>query len=223
MIWTPDNFKKWFFIESLPSVIQLNSRTYRLISKRNLPILWLVAENQKDIDANHFKELADKYKGKITFVSVDKKQFYVHFTDYVRLSTTNLPIYICSTPDKRRYLFPGDEVGEKQERLEQWLSNILSDHQGGKMASRAGYKSESIPFMENEHYSVMKLVGLTFSMEAHDPTMFVLVKFDTPGCVKCQKLNNLWIELGNHFGGNDDIVIAKIDTKLNDFPDKTDI
>ena len=97
------------------------------------------------------------------------------------------------------------------------LAKGLFDQISAKECAKAGIpyvKSEPEP--KNNNGPVTTLVGTSFNDIVKDNNKDVLVQFHAPWCGHCVRLMPVWDELGEAFSDNENIIIARFDTTLNE-------
>ena len=63
---------------------------------------------------------------------------------------------------------------------------------------------------------VKTVVGTQWNEIVGDSTKDVFVKYYAPWCGHCKSLAPIWTELGEYVAGLDDVVIAEMDSTLNE-------
>lgn len=168
-----------------------------------------------DRDADHHKptvdtitETANSFKGKVLFVNIPHSEQGI--MDYFSLTEADLPIFILadmgSKGGMKKFPFTGalESAG---------ISSFISDFQSGNL--KPTLKSEE-PDASDTAEDVVVLKGKSFHSHVVDNSKDVMVEFYAPWCGHCKKLAPIFDELGANFKGNDNIVIAKMDSTANE-------
>jgi protein disulfide-isomerase A1 len=93
------------------------------------------------------------------------------------------------------------------------MEKIVKDYMDGKI--KPPIKSEEIP--EKQEKAVYKLVNKSFQKEVLDSNINVFVKFYSPNCPHCIKLEPTFIELAEKLKYNKNLIVAEYNLLANDF------
>lgn len=107
-----------------------------------------------------------------------------------------------------KYTFPSAVAEINTESIQAFID----DFNAGKLT--AFQKSEPVP--ETNDGPVKKIVGTQWNEIVGDSTKDVFVKYYAPWCGHCKSLAPIWTELGEYVAGLDDVVIAEMDSTLNE-------
>lgn len=209
-----------------------------LLSSHIIPLIWdnvhellsylfqrrrpavLFFRNQKDkktveFDKN-FKNLAEKFRGKLLFSTVD-----LSAPEGTRiLNISNATKYNAETNEPTALIFDFNKkfnswLLEKffDKYTNENLAQFIQDWVDGKI--KPPITSEEIP--EKQDGPVYKLVYYTFKKEVLENDLNVLVKFYSPNCPHCKKMAGAYVELAERLKDNKKIRIAEYNMKDNDF------
>jgi len=168
-----------------------------------------------DRDADHHQPTLDTitttasgFKGKVLFVNIPGSEQGI--MDYFSLSAADLPIFILADMGTKggmkKFPFSGAITSDG-------ITNFITDFQNGNL--KPTLKSEE-PSDADTAEDVIVLKGKSFQNIVMDNTKDVMVEFYAPWCGHCKKLSPIYDELAANFKGNDNIVIAKMDSTANE-------
>jgi protein disulfide-isomerase A1 len=202
-------------LNSVPLVSSINENVIETIFGKFKSAIFLVRSFLNHSLDNVFKNIASKYKGKLIFVTSGfTGEWEERVMEYFGIKESNLPhVRICEVTgdeDVKFYVHTG-EINEEN------IDNFIADFLEGKLTPYL--KSEEIPTQQNE--DVFHLVGKQFNEIVLDNPKNVLVEFYAPWCQHCQQLAPIYEKVAEHFKGDLNILIAKIDGTANDVPNVT--
>lgn len=154
-----------------------------------------------------FTGIAEEFKGKALFINVPHTESRV--LDYFGITAESLPALVLA------------EMAEDNMKKFPFVEELTSDNVKSFLNSffagtlKAHLKSEELDAADTTG-DVTILKGKSFNELVMDNTKDVLVKFYAPWCGHCKKLAPVWEELGRRLKGNDDLVIAKMDSTANE-------
>jgi protein disulfide-isomerase A1 len=149
--------------------------------------------------------VAEAEKGNLLFVTVDKSDERI--LEFFGLTAEDLPtvrIVNMGEGAMKKYAFEGEITTEA-------LQKMTTDYKDGKLTVQL--KSDEIPEQTED---VFVLVGKQFNEIVNKPGVNVLVEFYAPWCGHCKKLAPIYDELAAKYKGNDNIIIAKMDSTANE-------
>jgi len=205
-----DNLASWIPTHAHPYLDDA-PKAWGRFAARKLPIVLLFANTD---DASFltlekwFGRLAQNLISKFSFGTVGKE---LHSRmSQLGASGEKIPTIVVINPQTGKN-FPFDENKEfAATEVEAFLNGVAS----GEI--KPHFKSEPIP--ESQEGPVTILVGHNFQSVVLDSDADVLVEFYAPWCGHCKTLAPIYDQLGEHYLGNSNIVIAKIDSTTNDNP-----
>jgi protein disulfide-isomerase A1 len=199
---------------STPLVGEVGPETYSGYMDAGIPLAYIFVDNDADKEklTAAVKPLAEKYKGKINFATIDANAFGAH------AQNLNLeqkwPAFAIQETNKNQK-FPFDQETEITEAA---LAKFVADFDEGKVSP--SIKSEPTP--EKQEGPVHVVVANNFEEIVMDDKKDVLLEFYAPWCGHCKNLAPKYEELGKLYFDNKDfadkVVIAKVDATNNDVP-----
>ncbi|KAG5973514.1 hypothetical protein E4U55_000482 [Claviceps digitariae] len=199
-----------------PLVGEVGPETYSDYMSAGIPLAYIFAEtaDERETLRKEVKSIAQKYKGKINFATIDATDFGQHAAN-LNLKTDKFPAFVIHDVEKNQK-FPFDQ---EKKLTEAAISKFTQDFSSGKL--EPSIKSEPIP--ENQDGPVSIVVAKNYDEIVLDDTKDVLIEFYAPWCGHCKALAPKYDQLGEAYKNSefkDKVVIAKVDATANDVPDE---
>eukprot|EP00600_Ochromonadales_sp_CCMP1393_P006799 CAMPEP_0174968286 /NCGR_PEP_ID=MMETSP0004_2-20121128/8047_1 /TAXON_ID=420556 /ORGANISM="Ochromonas sp., Strain CCMP1393" /LENGTH=478 /DNA_ID=CAMNT_0016217497 /DNA_START=39 /DNA_END=1475 /DNA_ORIENTATION=+ len=155
-----------------------------------------------------YKSVAADFKGKLLFINVPASEQKI--LDYFGITDDQVPTMVLADLGNEGGIkkFPFSGAHESAA-----IKSFVQDFLDGKL--KPHLKSEE-PEDEDTTGDVAILRGSTFADIVLNNEKDVLVEFYAPWCGHCKKLAPTWDKLGEKMKGNDNIVIAKMDSTANE-------
>ena len=201
---------------STPLVGEVGPETYAGYMSAGIPLAYIFAETAEEREelGKAIKPIAEKYKGKVNFATIDAKSFGAHAGN-LNLKTDKFPSFAIQEISKNQK-FPFDQ--EKEITYDN-IAKFVDDFVEGKI--EPSIKSEPIP--ETQEGPVTIVVAKNYQDVVIDNEKDVLVEFYAPWCGHCKALAPKYDDLASQYAASefkDKVVIAKVDATLNDVPDE---
>jgi protein disulfide-isomerase A1 len=202
---------------SIPLVGEVGPETYAGYMAAKIPLAYIFAETPEERAeyAALLRPVAQKHKGKVSFATIDAKQYGAHAGN-LNLKTDVFPAFAVQDTVKNSK-FPYDQekaitLDSVHEFVQQFLDGAIEP----------SIKSEPIP--ETQEGPVQIVVAKNYNQIVLDDEKDVLIEFYAPWCGHCKALAPKYDELASLYTANKDwdkkVTIAKVDATANDVPDE---
>lgn len=223
---TEENIGKFVKGNALPLIVDFNHETAQKVfggEIRSHVLMFLSKE------AGHYdkflptqKTIAKDYKERVLFVSINTDdEDHGRILEFFGMKKEEVPAArLIKLADEMAKYKPTTAVLEGDgSAMRAWVEEFLE----GKLKQHL--LSQDVP-EDWDKTPVKVLVASNFDEVALDSTKDVLVEFYAPWCGHCKQLAPIYDKLGEKFKENENIVIAKMDstvnelehTKINSFP-----
>jgi protein disulfide-isomerase A1 len=176
-----------------------------------LAYIFAETEEERKKLSGDLKPVAEKYKGKINFATIDAKSFGQHASN-LNLEVGKWPAFAIQDTVKNQK-FPFDQT---KDFTVEAIAEFVDNYDSGEV--KPSIKSEPIP--EKQDGPVTIVVAHNYRDIVLDDTKDVLIEFYAPWCGHCKALAPNYDILGQLYESHkDQVVIAKVDATANDVPD----
>jgi protein disulfide-isomerase A1 len=200
-----------------PLIGEVGPETYADYMAAGIPLAYIFAETPEEREtlAKSLKPVAEEYKGKVNFATIDAGAFGQHAGN-LNLEVGTWPAFAIQDTTKNQK-FPYTEAGSAKALSEKKIGKFVKDFVAGKV--EPSIKSEPIP--EKQEGPVTVVVAKNYQEVVIDSKQDVLLEFYAPWCGHCKALAPKYDELAGMYKDHaDKVVISKVDATLNDVPDE---
>lgn len=209
-----ENIQTFIKTNSIPTVGEVGPETYAGYMAAGIPLAYIFAETEKERTtlAELLKPVAQKYKGKVNFGTIDAKAFGAHAGN-LNLKADVFPAFAIQDIAKNQK-FP---FSQDNKITVDSISEFVESFTDGTM--KPSIKSEPIP--ETQEGPVTVIVAHNYEDVVINNEKDVLVEFYAPWCGHCKSLAPKYEELAALYAAKTDkVTIAKVDATANDVPDE---
>ncbi|RPB00620.1 protein disulfide isomerase [Choiromyces venosus 120613-1] len=211
---TAEEITNFATVASTPLMGEVGPETYSGYMAAGLPLAYIFVDGEeiKEKLTAAIRPIAEKYKGKINFATIDAVAYGAHANN-LNLETKWPAFAIQDTTKNLKYPFD-----QEKEITETSISEFVDAFVAGKIDP--SIKSEPIP--ETQEGPVHVVVANNYEELVMDNDKDVLLEFYAPWCGHCKNLAPKYEELAALYFNNpeykDKVIVAKVDATANDVP-----
>lgn len=212
-----DQIEDFIKVNAVPNLATIRTETFMDYVDAGRPLVYIFSDSEEAKNALHEKlaPVAEKYKGKFSFVHIDANE-YPSQADFLNLKRDQWPaLSIHNFKTGARY--PLDQATDLKDvtKVEEFLDNVHQDN------VKPAIKSQS--FVDRkEGDAIQVVVGKDFEDIVLDKSKDVFIEIYAPWCPHCRAMEPTWKQLGEvmqeHNAEESNIVVAKMDGSINDVP-----
>ena len=212
---TLESIKEFIVQNRLPLVIEFTQEVAPKvfggeIKSHNLLFISKTSDKLEGI-LEEYRKVAKEFKGKVLFIyiNIDDEENQ-RILEYFNIKAADCPSYrfiILEEEGMQKFKPDTDEVTEAV--VKQFVQDVIDKKR------KPHLNSEEVP-EDWDSKPVKVLVGKNFAEVAKDKSKNVFVEFYAPWCGHCKQLAPIWDELAEKFKDQSDIVIAKMDSTVNE-------
>uniref|UniRef100_T1JKD8 Protein disulfide-isomerase n=1 Tax=Strigamia maritima TaxID=126957 RepID=T1JKD8_STRMM len=205
---------KFISINSMPLVTEFSHETAQKIFGGEIKSHALLFSSKAASDFAEkqkvFLAVAEKFRGRVLFVSIDTDvDENGRILEFFGITTEELPsIRLIRLEDDMTKFKP-----ESNEISESYLTKYVQQFVEGKL--KAHLLSQTLP-EDWDKNPVKVLVSKNFDQVVFDKSKDVLVEFYAPWCGHCKQLAPIYDQLGEKFKEDSSVLVAKIDSTVNE-------
>merc|ERR1712223_964825 len=199
---------------SLPLVVDFSQDTAQKIFsgdiKSHLLLFMSGAAEDHAAKVEIARGIAKDYKGQMLFVTINTdEEDHKRIMEFFGLEDSELPSMRIIKLEEDMSKFKPEDTSITVENVKAFVNA----YKAGELKPRL--MSEEVPD-DWDKESVKVLVGKNFNEVAMNAEKDVLVEFYAPWCGHCKQLEPIYKQLGDAFKDDENIVIAKMDSTLNE-------
>jgi protein disulfide-isomerase A1 len=211
---TPEEINVFVAGNQLPYVIEFSDANAPKIFGGAIKTHILLFVDKSDAKyeeyVNAMKAVAKNKQGKLLFVVVDSSQpDHQRIVEFFGIPASDLPAVRLIDIANEMAKFKPESKAITAEVLQKFADDFLSGN------LKKHLMSEATP-ADWDAKPVKILTGENFANVALDASKHVLVEFYAPWCGHCKQLTPIWDQLAENFQSFDNIVVAKMDSTVNE-------